>query len=180
MNIYLINWVCSEGFYDGSETVTFLGTDPKDVIRDAYKQYASEAAEASRSGSLDPDCDVLSEKEFESIMDTGFALGKNNRGNFALLQLYECHMQFEPLCLSLGPDIIDRSSFIASKLWSREDVLGVLSENGFEGTEAEIDAVINTGMLDSLNDCTDNDWEIIGSAVREAERRGDIREGGAA
>jgi hypothetical protein len=170
MKIYLINWVCSEGFFDGSETITFLGTDPKDVIADAYKQYI-ESADADSSDKLEPDSEVLTEKEFTALMEDGFRQGKACMDCYALLQFYDSHQQFEPLCLDIGANIIDRNSYIATKLWSREDVLSVLTERGFEGTEEQIDAVVNTGILDGLNECTDQDWEVIGYAVHEALER---------
>lgn len=74
----------------------------------------------------------------------------------------------------LGYDLIDRSVFLATKLWSREDIIEPLTIRGFEATEEAIDAVINTGYLNALNDCTDGDWEIIESAITEASRRGYI------
>ena len=175
MKNYLINWVVSDGFYDGSETVTFFGSDSGEVIADAYEHYAIQAENAANSGNLDPDCEIISKEEFEATMLAGFSQGLKNEGNFALLQLYDSHQQFEPLCIDLGPAVIDRSSYIASKLWSREDVLGMLQTNGYEGTEDEIDAVISTGCLDELNDCTEQDWEIIGHAIYVANKRGDIR-----
>lgn len=71
-------------------------------------------------------------------------------------------------------DILFRSDYIATVLWSREDVEDALLENGFKGTAEEIDAVINTGYLRALEDCTDGDWYVIDDAIREAERRGEI------
>lgn len=62
-------------------------------------------------------------------------------------------------------DVIIRSDYIASKLWNRADVENVLEEENFPGTSKNIDEVINTGLLDSLNDCTDQDWDIVKNAV---------------
>ena len=71
-------------------------------------------------------------------------------------------------------NIINRADYIASKLWCDEDVASVLKERGYEATPEEVTAVINSGYLDVLNDCTDGDWEAIHLAVSEAEKRGTV------
>lgn len=71
-------------------------------------------------------------------------------------------------------DLFRKSDFIATKLWSREDVAACLEEKGYEGTEEETDEVINTGFLKHLHDCTDEDWETIYQAIDEAKRLGHI------
>lgn len=63
---------------------------------------------------------------------------------------------------------------IAVKRWSREDIRACLESEGYHTAESDIDAVIDTGYLDALNDCTDADWQIIYDAIAEAVRRGDI------
>ena len=72
------------------------------------------------------------------------------------------------------PDALSRDEYVAAKLWTRADVMAVLKDRGYKGTDEQIDAVINTGMLKGLNDCTDGDWEIIEMAITEAERRNDL------
>lgn len=62
-------------------------------------------------------------------------------------------------------DIALRSEFIAMKLWNREDVKQVLREEGYDDTEENVNKVINSGYLNALNDCTDDDWEIIRQAI---------------
>jgi hypothetical protein len=62
-------------------------------------------------------------------------------------------------------DIFNRSEFIATKLWSEEDVRSQLEANGFEPSDDNIAAVINTGYLKRLDDCTDADWMIIDYAI---------------
>lgn len=62
-------------------------------------------------------------------------------------------------------DIVLRSEFIAMKLWNREDVKQVLREEGYEDTEENVNEVVNSGYLNALNDCTDNDWETIRNAI---------------
>ena len=71
-------------------------------------------------------------------------------------------------------DVIRRSDYISSKLWCREDVANELKARGFEGTKEEVDAVINTGELEALDDCTDSDWEIIAHAIWSAQEYGNI------
>lgn len=84
---------------------------------------------------------------------------------------------YEPCCVWVTYrdfDEICRSDYIATKLWSREDVESTLIEEGYEGTKQEIDEVINTGYLKALGDCTDSDWDIIKYAIRDAAARGNI------
>lgn len=65
-------------------------------------------------------------------------------------------------------DILYRGDYIAMKLWQREDVAGILEKMGYEPTTENVDTVVNTGMLDCLNDCTDSDWEAIENAASYA------------
>lgn len=73
-----------------------------------------------------------------------------------------------------SPAITIEEEPIARKTWCREDVASILRQNECEGTEKEIDEVINTGMLSALEDCTDEDWQIIDDAVRYAIKTGNI------
>lgn len=66
--------------------------------------------------------------------------------------------------------------YIARKLWTEEDVRTELIVHGYEGTQDEIDAVVNTGELDLLNDCTDYDWWCIDYAIETAQIHGDLPE----
>ena len=65
-------------------------------------------------------------------------------------------------------DIINRKDYVASKLWCREDIKNILIEEGYEGLEEQVDIVVNSGELSGLNDCTDEDWEIIRIAIKNA------------
>ena len=65
-------------------------------------------------------------------------------------------------------NVIIRSDYIATKLWCREDVKTALRDRRYRGTNAEIDAVVNTGYLNGLEDCNDIDWNIIDEALDEA------------
>lgn len=173
MKIYLITYVASDGFFDGSEAMPIVGTDPKQVIDKAYELYVSDWTEG-RDALDDEDAEMLSLEEFAAVMESGFRMGSKVKDNYVLTQFCDSHTQFEPVAVDVGHNIIDRDSFIASKLWSREDVLSVLNERGYEGTEAEIDAVINTDYLKALDECTDRDWSIINDAITEATRTGTI------
>ena len=62
-------------------------------------------------------------------------------------------------------DLLNRDDYIATKLWSKEDIEAALEEKGYPVTEDNVNAVINSGMLKTLGDCTDGDWEIIYQAI---------------
>ena len=88
----------------------------------------------------------------------------------AFADIHNLNKSLEALGIKGGCDIIDRNDYIATKLWCRDDVKEILIEKGYAGTENEIDEVINTGRLETLGDCTDEDWEIIDSAIWEADK----------
>ena len=71
-------------------------------------------------------------------------------------------------------DIIRRSDYIATKLWSREDVEEMLKERGYTGNDEEVDIVLATGYLKALGDCTEGDWDIIDAGIFEAAIRGNL------
>ena len=63
----------------------------------------------------------------------------------------------------LAPDVI------AAKVWTRDDVKDALQSAGYEGTEEEVGRVIDaSNLLSLLDDCTDQDWEIIHQAIDNA------------
>ena len=63
----------------------------------------------------------------------------------------------------LAPDVI------AAKVWTRDDVKDALQSEGYEGTEEEVGRVIDaSNTLSLLDDCTDQDWEIIHQAIENA------------
>lgn len=72
-------------------------------------------------------------------------------------------------------DILVRSDYIATKLWSEEDIAGCLTERGYSPTQENIDAVLNTGYLRALNDCSDGDWQIIYDAITFADKTNSLR-----
>lgn len=62
-------------------------------------------------------------------------------------------------------DLLNRDDYIATVLWSKEDIEAALEEKGYPVTKGNVNAVINSGMLKALGDCTDGDWEIIYQAI---------------
>lgn len=67
------------------------------------------------------------------------------------------------------PNIINRDDYIATKMWTEEDVKQSLIEKGFAGTEDQVADVINTGCLRALVDCNDDDWAILDNAITSIE-----------
>ena len=63
----------------------------------------------------------------------------------------------------LAPDVI------TAKVWTRDDIKDTLQSEGYEGTEEEVGRVIDaSNTLSLLDDCTDQDWEIIHQAIENA------------
>lgn len=67
--------------------------------------------------------------------------------------------------LGFFDNFINKNDYIAMNLWTREDIESMLRGMAYPATEENIDAVVNSGDLNALNDCTDNDWEIITLAI---------------
>lgn len=65
----------------------------------------------------------------------------------------------------LHPDVV------GAKVWTRADVKDRLQSAGFDGTEDEIDAVIVQRDFDRINDCLDEEWDIIDRAIESALTR---------
>lgn len=80
----------------------------------------------------------------------------------------------EPVSVIVTPAFDISETKVAYKVWSRDDIKGVLQEKNCKGDNNEIDAVINTGWLDALNDCTDEDWQTIANAIEYAISIGNI------
>ena len=66
-------------------------------------------------------------------------------------------------------DIIDRSDYIATKLWCEEDVLSKLAENGYEASDENLEEVLSRLDEDILTDCTDQEWKAIDDAICASE-----------
>lgn len=67
------------------------------------------------------------------------------------------------------PINLDRNALVLlERYYSGEDIRGRLMERGYRGTQDEVDAVLNTGYLKNLGDCTDGDWQVIDDAIDQA------------
>lgn len=64
------------------------------------------------------------------------------------------------------------SHYIAWKLWNTEDILDRLQALGYQPSEGNLQAVLekSDAIDDFLGRCTDEDWETIDCAIREADR----------
>lgn len=65
-------------------------------------------------------------------------------------------------------EIVVLSEYLAFKLWSEEDIRTRLEELGYDATDENVAAVIDTGELKYLSDCDDNDWYLVDDAIRLA------------
>lgn len=67
-------------------------------------------------------------------------------------------------------DSVDISNYLAEKyvavkLWSKEDIATILEKEGYEGNPENIQKIIDSGELKSLEDCTDSEWNVIYDVV---------------
>lgn len=62
-------------------------------------------------------------------------------------------------------DILNRHDYIATKLWTEEDVKSCLVDRGYEPSDENVALVAND--LKGLDDCTDDEWGIIYGAIRD-------------
>lgn len=65
--------------------------------------------------------------------------------------------------------VFDENTYVATKLWSSDDVKGVLLEMGYKPSDKNVAAVLATNELRKLEGCTDEDWKIIRNAIKEAK-----------
>lgn len=68
-------------------------------------------------------------------------------------------------------DIVDRRDHYAMKIWSDEDLKRCLKEDGFSDSDENVECVKNSGMLSALEDCTDQDWQIIHDTIQSCSGR---------
>ena len=99
--IYIINKVCSEGYWFGNESSPYASTKMGEVIKDAYYDVAG--YKATYEGEEKP-CDdepMLSFKDFEKIMKTGFDRGFSEDEGYVVIQYDDYHIQFEPYAVEV-------------------------------------------------------------------------------
>lgn len=89
--IYIVNWIRSDGFFDGSESLPITGLNPDSVIKDAYKQYSEEWKAAKAANGLEDWQAMLSSDEFERAMKAGF----EDESDYVVIQTDYNHIQFE-------------------------------------------------------------------------------------
>lgn len=63
-------------------------------------------------------------------------------------------------------DILIRSDYVATVLWSRDDIASTLIDKGYKDSDENIEQVIGSGELGPLGDCDDEDWNVINNAVK--------------
>lgn len=68
-------------------------------------------------------------------------------------------------------DIVDRRDYYAMKIWSDEDLKKCLIEDGFSNNDENVECLINSGMLSALEDCTDQDWQIIHDTIKSCSSK---------
>ena len=66
-------------------------------------------------------------------------------------------------------DVLNRKDYIATTLWSEEDIGARLEEKGYDASDENIAAVIKAGELNHLGDCLDEHWETIDQAIKNAD-----------
>lgn len=62
-------------------------------------------------------------------------------------------------------DILNRHDYIATKLWTEEDVKSCLVDRGYAPSDENVALVASD--LKGLGDCTDDEWGIIYGAIRD-------------
>lgn len=167
---FVILTVVSESKY-GTDLITSLHPDIKDAEKEA-ERLKSEYEKAFDTTYFNYQLSVISTSELEAVMERkalddaplpltvgllrGLAAGKN-------IPALETFLDGRPDEQFL--DLLNRDDYIATVLWSKEDIEAALEEKGYPVTKGNVNAVINSGMLKALGDCTDGDWEIIYQAI---------------
>lgn len=75
-------------------------------------------------------------------------------------------------------EVLFRNDCFAIKVWCDEDVANELRSLGYEDDDESVEAVKEFGgrYLESLNDCTDHDWDLIDEAIRAAKNAKALKE----
>lgn len=63
-------------------------------------------------------------------------------------------------------NLIDKTDYIACTVWSKDDIRCELDEKGYEASDENVQAVIDSGLL-HLDDCFEEQWDNIDYAIRE-------------
>ena len=92
-----------------------------------------------------------------------FAKGLTNDALIACLYEALRRRLVDPLSAALyHPDTV------AAKIWTVDDVRSAMKAEGYDGTDEEIDTVLESGELKRLNDDDEKDKEIVRNAVHTA------------
>lgn len=79
-------------------------------------------------------------------------------------------------CGEIFGALMDQGEVLGGKLWTTEDIEIALKEKGWPVTEVNMDAVLgNLHQTWRLNDCTDDEWEVITDAVATSENLGELQ-----
>lgn len=73
-------------------------------------------------------------------------------------------------------ELINKNEYFASILWTRYDIKCTLEENGYEGTDENINAVLNEISISDMEDC-ENGWNIINAAFYRCKENLSMKEG---
>ncbi len=104
-------------------------------------------------------------------------INENPGIDYITVDLYDNPVKMEKGALEIlkryyeSEDILFRSDYIATTLWCDEDIRVRLQDLGYEGTDEEVEAVLGTGYLKYLGDCTDGDWQQIDDAINAALKK---------
>ena len=86
MIVHIFNEVCSEGWSCGNEAIPEVFTDLDKAIERGYERYMDVWDENWQN--LDGEESHLTKEEF-------YEEAKNGKGRCIVIQLYDCHYQFE-------------------------------------------------------------------------------------
>ena len=89
-------------------------------------------------------------------------LEKSNNPNARKMAIGLKEMVDDPECYDCN--LINRNHYLATVLWRVEDVKKALKNNGFAGTEENVDTVCRDGLIKSLEDCSEG-WDVIDFAI---------------
>lgn len=67
--------------------------------------------------------------------------------------------------------IVNLDDYVATKVWTKEDVASCLEEHGLEGTDEQIDKVIKeiheSSGIKTLEEATDAEWSVFNDAIEK-------------